>query len=808
MTVPKTCTIGVAWLLVLLCLSLPASAADLARGPLPLRLEREQLAPVRTADELILRGTVEAAQPVTVVVRIDDAASYNYPSRANLERKLPPGAFSWRINLHGLQAANGRRLDRTQLQRIIVFADPRDAAVTLHNLAAVEAQPLPVSAVGYAFGPHGAPLPPGFIRVGPDSPFIMQGKPVAITRPAPDPLLASSLRGVAALRLPWPQQGRARVTIWAEDPGEWELLPHPLRQRVVINGKTALERNLTATEWLTMRYLAGLRQEHGPQDDAWTAFGRWRGQPHTVEVEVGAKGVEIALSGDGPAAQVINAVLIEPAGQGAALEAVLMQRAAWYREHWPVIAPEPLDADAQIPATGQATLPPRRLILAPGSGGRITLALSAAQETMPDIALTPPAREETTLPARLWAGQWRVTRLNAAETLLRLSDTLLRSNASALPLAPGRPRRYDLWIDAPDTAAPGEYAGQLRVRAGAGEIVQPIIVEVLALHLPAVERPAGFYLDEAPHLRWFGNREARMQQLACDLAFLASLGIRGNAPALATPRAPAFEEFLSDMELAHRAGTAAPWLAYAPLKRVFASQGPATPSVLADVTERLASRSLPPPVWSLADEPGNADQSARGLAEQAARLRSAVGTIRLAGHLNAPGDAALALLFDVILINQGFGIDKAGMAALKRIGPEVWLYNTAQPRLTAGLWLWATGARRYLQWHARMPTADPFDPLDGREGDVQMIYPALTPCPGQPDIDRRVLDMAEGIVDGRWLAWLDAQADPQARALKTSILARLGERWTEALTLKPAQTRAIRRQIVDLAKRRTRKITQ
>ncbi len=785
-------------ILLALGLCAPVTAAELGRGALPIHLEGPQLAPMRSADALLLEGRVASEEPVTVVARIDDHASHDYASRANLERALPPGAFRWRINLRGLRASDGRTMRAAEIRQLIVFAPQADARVEIARLAAVEDVALPAGAKGYAFGPENAPLPAGFERVGADSPLIVEGAPSAIGRPAPDPLIASGMRGVARLRLPWPE-GRARVTIWAEDPGEWELLPHPLRQRITINGEVVRSYDWSPGDWIARRHLRGLQQEHGLADDAWSAFGQRRGGPLTAEVDAGPNGLEIALDGDGPAAQFINAILIEPSGQTAALDAVRARRAEWYRSHWPVVASGTAASGMSLPATGTRTLPARRVTIAPGTGARITIAVAAQETTRPTVELDAPEAGGFALRANVWAGQWRLTRAGAADTVLRLTDDLLRADVEALPLQAERERRYEIWLQAPEDTPPGTYRGALSVQAAGSAVRLPIIAEVPDLRLPTHGR-AGFYLDEAPHWTWFGDDAKRSRQIACDLDFLRSMGIHGNAPALATPTPPDFRAFVDDMRAAKRAGASAPWLAYAPLKRLLAREGEMAASVLADLAERLEAAGLPRPIWSLADEPGNADQSAHGLRATARQLRAGVPDIRLAGHLNAPPDGALAPLFDVILINQGFGIDQESIAAAADAGPEVWLYNTGRPRLTAGLWLWATGARRYLQWHARMPTADPFDPLDGREGDVQMIYPRATPCPAQPHIDRQLLEMAQGITDGRWLAWLDAQSGSVARALRSRIRERLGKTWARAARLEAAGIAAIRRKIVALAK--------
>jgi hypothetical protein len=134
-------------------------------------------------------------------------------------------------------------------------------------------------------------------------------------------------------------------------------------------------------------------------------------------------------------------------------------------------------------------------------------------------------------------------------------------------------------------------------------------------------------------------------------------------------------------------------------------------------------------------------------------------------------------------------------------GKEVWLYNTSLPRLTAGQWLFHSPANRYLQWHARMPTADPFDPTDGREGDVQMVYPSMEACPQTPTIHRDLLEMAEGVVDQRWLAWLASQRDPMAKELAGRLARELGS-WDMARKTTTAQLQIRRESIIAFARGR------
>jgi hypothetical protein len=402
--------------------------------------------------------------------------------------------------------------------------------------------------------------------------------------------------------------------------------------------------------------------------------------------------------------------------------------------------------------------------------------------------------------ARIWAGQRRLERRNANDTVLANDDNMLAPNPSALPLREGEPRTYEIWLDVPASAAPGLWKGTVLVGDPAAPTRVPIEIEVLAVRLPPVAKPAGYYLDEAPHATWFpGQDDVRNRQIECDLALMQSLGLTGSAPALSTPTM-AQGRFEADMGRALTAGIAAPWLGYTPAKRVLGTHGvQAGASIIGRVEQQLRAKGDAPPVWSVADEPSNPGHTETQLREWVSALRAAAPAAKLAAQLNTPADMRLATLFDVLIVNDGFGLDLKTLRDASAKGRDLWLYNTAKPRLTAGLWLWRSPASRYIQWHARMPTADPLDPTDGREGDVQMIYPSAQTCPATPTIHRDLLDMAEGVVDQRWLLWLDAQPDAEARALAEKIRETTGDLWAQVR--KQADLPQLRESINSVARR-------
>ncbi len=786
--------------LVVIAAAVGGASADQSRT-----LDLAASPPPSPTHRIELEGRVEGEGTAIIVLRIDDHRSRDYATRANHERVFPVGSFRWQVSIGGVADMRGRVLDLAQLQRVQAFKAGGSAGVRIDRLALVEAPALPPGSRGYAFGARDAPLPAGFERIAPDDARIRAGAGVAIRRPLPDPLVANGLRGVSRVQFPWPR-GRARVTLWTEDPGAWELLPHPLSRRIVVNGETVLREEMTAESWIRQRYLRNRGSEHAPDSDAWQAFGKLRGEERSTEVDVDDDGVTIDLSSNDPGGAFISAVLISPVDENAALASVRESRATWYRDNWPVLASDIQISHADVHkwqlSERREPGPAVELRAAPGTGERLRIQISGLQrETTAKVRVNFNGLDSTRVSTLVWAARERLERRRAQDSFLTRTGHALHGDEWHGP-APGSDRRlYEMWVDVAAATLPGRHRGQVTLEAGAQTAVLPIILEVLPDVLPAAAKPVGPYLDESPHFTWFAGLEAhRERQLDCDAAFVVRVGLTGAAPSIAAPHLGGGTAFRKDLRRAAASGLVSPVLAYAAAKRTFHGVGAQSGAgSLADAVRGSHAAGLEPPIWSLADEPSNASAGEPWI-DWLAAVRSHAGQpMRIAGHLNARGDRALLSKFDVVLINGGFGLDLDTIAAARAAGPVVWLYNTEAPRLTAGAWLWRSAAVRYVQWHARMPTADPFDPLDGREGDEQLILPSDAACPATPSIHRDLLDLAEGVVDQRWLQWLDAQSTPAARQLQSRLLARLGADWAQATRLARNDLRAMRESIIAYA---------
>ena len=652
-------------------------------------------------DEIVVEGTAKTKGGLWLILRIDDGKSSGYATRYNLEIELTEGPFKIRAPLGGLKSPSGRLIDPSDIKLLVAapYGDKK-GEIEISRFVARKAPRLPKGAIGYAFGSPDAGLPPGFERIGPKDPRVF-GSPTIVARPMPDPLVANGLRGVKTVRLAAPA-GAYRVTIWSEDPGEWEYLPHPLRRVIRVNGVDLRNDKLTRQDWLASRYLKGLAREHTPKDDAYSAYGALRGEPRSAKVIVkGDEGLRVELGGSGPAARYISALLIEPAGDDAAFKAVEAARADWYREYWrvdpkwreiaakdsPRAARLSLRSDApQLTDAAGAPIKALKAVGAPGSGLRLTLSARAEAKIDAKARLTAPKLGKTALKASLWTGQWRLERRRPEHTLLRLGDNTLLPMGDA-PIPADRPRRYEMWFEAPKDAKPGVYKGAFEITTATGVIKLPIEIELLPVKLPEAKEPAGFYISEAPHMTWFASKPFdRQRQAACDVRFVKRFGLLGSAPAVRSPKVGSTLATVLDLRLAFDLGLAPSPLAYNPIRPLQFDYKPKDGArLIADIEAQLKAAGAPPPYWSVADELSNpGETAAKDFWPWVKALRAAAPGIKLAGHLNSPDDRAFLSGFDAVVLNTGFGIDAKTLHEMKRRGLKVWIYNTFEPRLTAG----------------------------------------------------------------------------------------------------------------------------
>lgn len=754
--------------------------------------------------EVTVNGTNGSDHPGIVVLRADDRPNAPYADRVGIERIFAPGPFSFSARLGLLATPRGRHLDTGTVSRVLAFTP--DSGISLSAITLSPAGSLPEQAQGWFFGPAEAAPLRGFDAVATDDPRV-SGPRVLVHRPGTDPVLAYGMRLTRfATKL---ANGSWRLTLWTEDPGDWETLPPVLERRIIVNGKWIDYERRTWQQWVQDRYLVGRELEADPSQPPYAGLGARRGGRIDAVVQVDDGRLVIDLAGTPSAAINLAAVVAEPAGrQGRAAASVEAARARAFAAAWPVIGsthPAASVTHAQpAPAVTELTLRRQaqaQAVAAPGGVAflRFTALSPIAQPARMSVAWANPAAAPET---RLLWGMWRWRRPAAAASALHLSAASLRGDIDALTVRPDLPRSIVLAVRLPDDTPAGTSTGSLRLVAGDSAVQVPFTIEVVAAHRPEPAARVGTFLDFAPHLAAnpSGMEDAR-RQAVCDLTTLRWFGLTAVTPALEDPvSTQATAHFIEELQAAEQ-GFSAPLIAYAPLRHIAMTIGyraAGEAAARADAAARAAG--LYAPVWVVADEP-----SANGTMESAQKLiaeirRADPGAV-LAAHLNAAPDRVLLKDLALATTAPAFGAEAADIAALRAAGVRPWLYNMARLRLAAGFYLWRSGADGLLQWHARMPSADAFDPTDGREGDVQFLWPTPQVC-GTPDIGEELVSLAEGEEDLRWLAWLQQAAirSPRAQALLGRITTAFPGSWAASVRVDDAALQSFRNEIIALAK--------
>lgn len=756
--------------------------------------------------ELVVEGVNSSQQSVIVVLRVDDEQSHDYASRFNREWHVPPGPFVLRQNLRGLSDGRKRTMLPEQLQRLWLFHADGQAPVALKSVY-LHRQVWPDGVLAWDFGDLHSPCATGFTCLAQNAPAL-QGTAISPRlRPYPDDLLGDGLRGIDSVQLPL-AAGRWKVLLWGEDTGEWEFLPHPLEQRLSVNDIPVSQTRFSPAQWYARQYLAGRAREWQPGQDAWQALGQYRGGAQLLSVQLAEPGLRLTLNADTPDGQYLSGVLAWPADDPvaeAAVQAWQVEQARQFAAQWPLQAPALAAAkDLGISVTPLADWlarpgpEPARLTGVAGSVLHYSLRIDSPQaDDRPALIVMPPQQHEQSLPTQVWFGHWRLQRPQAAANTLVAAADHLRGDISALSLRPGLPRRVVVQVRVPEGSAPGIYRGQLQLASAGAYRSLPLEVEVLAIERGAPSQSVGLYHEQDPALGWFADLHSAQQlRERCDWEQLAQLGLTSLAPAMpALSQSEALPALLGRQAQLAQLGFNPRPLAYAGLKRLRQTAGDAA------ALQQLQSLQLQglQAWWALADEPHAEEFADLQRFALEARRRG----IALAWQLNHPSQAELAGEGDLVLLNEGYGADVDSVRREQQLGRTVWFYNLGHERLAAGFYLWRSGASGLLQWHARMPTADPFDPTDGREADFNYLWPQpLEQACQQSDVDARLIQLAAGLEDLRWLTWLDRLASEQAdaAALRRRLWQAVPVRWSRAKAVSEAQLSEWRAAILTLAR--------
>ncbi|MEH6449545.1 MAG: hypothetical protein V7765_12795 [Oleispira sp.] len=791
--------------------------------PWQMNIDKQKVETLSEKDVLVIKGTNPNPGSELLVIRLDDKNSHDYYSRSNLERRVISGDFELRLPMGGVKKENKERLDINKLKRIYVFnaekyqtkhrgVDNENESrkkVKIDTIGFEQDEPLPEFVHAYDFGARHSEVLEGSQRVSlvvnnkSFSPIQLFGQMREIDRPGPEPWGRDGIAGIEELRLPL-AKGLWRIVLFREDLGEWENLPRQLNLALAINGiKQITQTKNSASQWYQKEYLKFYHQQ--ANTDPWQDIVKHRGLVQSYDFEQLSDQLSIQLLGDSPQQRFISGMILQKLDEKVyqdvsnGLLLVNQRRERYFRQHWMV-------EDQILVAKNELSGSPislKKLTLAQGEGRLVEFDLELDSAASPEWESSF-INNGGYVEVRRSLPRWR--RAGSAQHIKKKFNHLTRLKKERLSLGL---HKISIWLKS-DELQVGDYEFSLAFTNDNEKIISHVQfeIEVLAQKLPINEQKVGIYLDHSPHLQFFKEwKPLQLAQVYCDLNYLERLDLRALSPPMALPTEDNIELWLKELALYKEFYGEADLLAYTPFKHLKeVLSGEALQQKMAKLA--TLSRGDINVYWSIADEA--LTETLPLIKQDAQRLHSANQFAKAAGHLNNPNQKELIESLDLILINHGFGISKREIEQMhksrfKLIGANgnqdkrVWLYNMPDFRLAAGAFLWHSGADAYVQWHGRMPTANPYDPTDGREADYQFFYPQPRACMALPDVDRGLFELAMGQYELRWYLWLEQQTGPQAEQLKQNIEKKLGGDWLQAAKVDHLQLDQWRGQIMTLA---------
>lgn len=783
--------------------------------PWQMNMNKQQVSALSDTDILVINGLNPNPGSELLVIRFDDAGSHDYYSRTNLERRVKTGRFELRISLGGLKKENKQSLDINNLKRLYVFnankyqtdllgsqgKKTERKAIAITSIGIEQDEPFPEHIQAYDFGTRHSEVLEGSQPVSlvvnnkSFSPIKLFGQMRAVERPGPEPWARDGIAGIEELRMPL-EKGLWRIVLFREDLGEWENLPRQMNLGLAINGITQITTasKQSPSQWYQHEYLKFYHQP--AKTDPWDDIVQYRGLVQSFDFEQASDQLTIRLLGESPQQRFISGMILQKLdekvyqAQSNGLHLVNQRRERYFRQHW-MIEDQALQPVALVTRN--------KLRLAQGEGRLVEFDLELDRDATPQWQSSF-SDAGGYMEVRRSIPRWR--RAGSAQHIKKRFSHLTPLKNETLSKGT---HRIALWFKS-DAQQLGQYDFSLVFSNHDDTIIQSmqLEIEVLAHTLPVNEQKVGIYLDHSPHLQFFKEwQPLQLAQIYCDLNYLQRLDLRALSPPMALPTEDNITLWLNELALYKEFYGKADLLAYTAYKRL---KSILDDDALKQKMARLAALSHGDITvyWSVADE---ALKETLPLIEQdAKRLHSANQFAKAAGHLNNPNQKALLEVLDLILINHGFGVDKReieeihkSISANGKQDKRVWLYNMPDFRLAAGAFLWHSGADAYVQWHGRMPTANPYDPTDGREADYQLLYPQPRACMALPDVDRGLFELAMGQYELRWYLWLEQQSEPEAVALKQKIQSVLGNNWQQAEKIDHLQLEQWREQIITLA---------
>ncbi|WP_067515408.1 SPOR domain-containing protein [Endozoicomonas ascidiicola] len=740
----------------------------------------------RSGSELIIRGQNTSIQLASLLIRIE--SKENKEPSSNVQHfSLPAGEFQLVVPFTGLRTSKGNEPLLQPYAEIRIESPDNQNDITLDRIVINTDKALPEQTLALDFGHSGGQIFPKFTLIEKKH-YYLEGTMKMLRSRSGDPLIQDGISGIDLVQIPWPD-GLWRLSLWVQDQGRRQYIPHFLQRTITANDTIIHQHSLTQDQWIKNNYLAGKKQEAVVDGNLWSLIGRRRDGFISKLVKVKDGLLNIRLYGDSASRYLAGLVLEPPEGRFA--EGVQENRRHRYLLQWPIVddrsESKPVssgniialqDISQQIKNNQGEYLAAQNMILNLAFEVHSTL-----DDRAPMVVIPPPrAPDKTPLNVSRRYGHWRYERPTPDAKSLIVDDSYLRSDMENIRFFKDRPRRLHIQVHIPDSVKPGVYHGEVQVLSHGILHLKKYTVRVMPILLPKLEHPIGLYIESAPFYQWFSGMENRqLRAVTCDLSLMANHGFSTVAPSFAIPSTDAGRQrFIKQLNMIKKSGFTGTTLAYSPLKQLVNQKGESKAGVdLLNLKRAMASMDLPEIYWSTFEEP-NLEQMDQARSKTALLKHSSLG-FKTAGHMNSEHQSELAKKTDLILMSHGMNTSTIRIQVLRQ-NSMVWLYNFPDPRLAAGFYQWRVGADGYLQWHGRMPEADPFDPTDGEAGDTIYLYPDADDCRATPDIHRRFLDLHEATLDLRWLQWLqnDMASNQQAVDLVRSLQKRVPGDWQQA----------------------------
>jgi len=727
---------------------------------------------------------------------VDDSDPHGYFSWINRYVSVRPGRSTVELNIAALQRGEGspkdmldprpflwdqvRRFDISLLSGLIEVDNIRLEKMEIPKVAGV---------LAFDFGPAGAPAAPGTEPVTPGS-LYTDAAGYGWTRTAglaaqrrsrpPDSFVGDWISGQGAVFSAKVPDGKYRVWMIWEDPGQWELYPFYTSRNISSGGKVLLSDTQNGEQFLD-RYFHFAETEDLPGDDIYGRYLEWRYPPRTFTAEAMNGRLDLTINGSGTFAATVNGMVIYPESLAQEGEAYIRFLQDWRRHEffstWTEVLPRRTGLDAGLakdhaargfvvfqrkdgkdvgiwdaPAAGEVLPEPAALAatVARGRTESVGFSVHALADLTQVVARMGEFANEhgETLPREAVSVEtvrykFKCVGFNSAGVYSSVPWLLVDGGTNRIP-AHGN-RTYYVTVHAPESQEAGVYRGRLTLTANGREFGADVAVRVLPFALPEADVALGMFGmgGVAPSTAYYPENEARNKaDKERALAYARDVGFThisiGGVTVMGYTNQQARLDFSAaqkEYAVAQQAGFS--FIDLHAMHRTFYwaahDEGELAKANGFNTVEGLIKGTfgpaiaqaralgLPDPIWCFGDEPP--ESAAAEYVKMHRRLRELAGA-RSTVCWSPSGEKTRELL-DVTGICDLNAVSATDLARAKAAGNTIYLNNQGANRWAFGLYMWKAhqaGVQGHRQFAWISGHADIYYPLDSVEDDQGVVY--------------------------------------------------------------------------------------